>query len=105
MREKERERTSAPESADHFWHLLRKHARCHVKPYVCNAPGCGKAFSTTKDLKRHWRTKKHMETKETKEEGYLCPVAGCKEAGHLYNRKDNFVRHVRKRHVGLNMPA
>lgn len=40
---------------------------------------------------------------ERRASGYRCPVAGCKKGEHLYNRKDNFARHVRTKHPGVDL--
>ncbi|EQB52227.1 hypothetical protein CGLO_08151 [Colletotrichum gloeosporioides Cg-14] len=79
---------------------LTKHERYHIKEYRCDETGCDKAFATQKDLKRH---KKTHETLDGDSAGYRCRVPGCRKAktGHVYNRRDNFVRHLRTKHVGM----
>ncbi|KAK2770723.1 zinc finger protein [Colletotrichum kahawae] len=79
---------------------LTKHERYHIKEYRCDETGCDKAFATQKDLKRH---KKTHETLDGDTAGYRCRVPGCRKAktGHVYNRRDNFVRHLRTKHVGM----
>ncbi|KAJ0377816.1 hypothetical protein COL26b_004027 [Colletotrichum chrysophilum] len=79
---------------------MRKHERYHIKEYRCDEAGCDKAFATQKDLKRH---KKTHETLDGDSAGYRCRVPGCRKAktGHVYNRRDNFVRHLRTKHVGM----
>ncbi|KAF0328870.1 zinc finger protein [Colletotrichum asianum] len=79
---------------------LTKHERYHIKEYRCDEAGCDKAFATQKDLKRH---KKTHETLDGDSAGYRCRVPGCRKAktGHVYNRRDNFVRHLRTKHVGM----
>ncbi|KAI8152723.1 Transcriptional factor SWI5 [Colletotrichum sp. SAR 10_71] len=76
------------------------HERYHIKEYRCDEAGCDKAFATQKDLKRH---KKTHETLDGDSAGYRCRVPGCRKAktGHVYNRRDNFVRHLRTKHVGM----
>ncbi|TQN66626.1 Zinc finger protein GLIS1 [Colletotrichum shisoi] len=73
----------------------------HIKEYLCDETGCDKAFATMKDLKRH---KKTHETLDGDSSGYRCRVPGCRKAktGHVYNRRDNFVRHLRTKHVGMD---
>ncbi|KAK1998724.1 hypothetical protein LX36DRAFT_21387 [Colletotrichum falcatum] len=80
---------------------LTKHERYHVKEYLCDEAGCDKAFATMKDLRRH---KKTHETLDGDSSGYRCRVPGCRKAktGHVYNRRDNFVRHLRTKHVGMD---
>ncbi|TID03859.1 Zinc finger protein GLIS3 [Colletotrichum higginsianum] len=80
---------------------LTKHERYHIKEYLCDETGCDKAFATMKDLKRH---KKTHETLDGDSSGYRCRVPGCRKAktGHVYNRRDNFVRHLRTKHVGMD---
>ncbi|KAF4913552.1 Cell wall transcription factor ACE2 [Colletotrichum viniferum] len=79
---------------------LTKHERYHIKEYRCDEAGCDKTFATQKDLKRH---KKTHETLDGDSAGYRCRVLGCRKAktGHVYNRRDNFVRHLRTKHVGM----
>ncbi|KAI8222008.1 hypothetical protein K4K57_010924 [Colletotrichum sp. SAR 10_99] len=79
---------------------LTKHERYHIKEYRCDETACDKAFATQKDLKRH---KKTHETLDGDSAGYRCRVPGCRKAktGHVYNRRDNFVRHLRTKHVGM----
>jgi hypothetical protein len=58
---------------------------------------CLRAFATQKDLRRH------MECVHDKTgKGWTCPVLACgkNRIGHVYNRKDNFSRHMKK-HPGL----
>ncbi|TDZ21719.1 Zinc finger protein GLIS1 [Colletotrichum orbiculare MAFF 240422] len=80
---------------------LTKHERYHFKEHLCEEHGCGKAFATQKDLKRH---KKTHGTLDGDSAGYRCRVPGCRKAktGHVYNRRDNFVRHLRTKHVGMD---
>ncbi|KAK2041590.1 hypothetical protein LZ31DRAFT_472117 [Colletotrichum somersetense] len=80
---------------------LTKHERYHIKEYLCDEAGCDKAFATMKDLRRH---KKTHETLDGDTSGYRCRVPGCRKAktGHVYNRRDNFVRHLRTKHVGMD---
>ncbi|KAF9873502.1 hypothetical protein CkaCkLH20_08961 [Colletotrichum karsti] len=85
---------------------LTKHERYHVKEYLCPSPGCDKAFATQKDLKRHGKTHGTSDGVDAADaEGYRCRVAGCRKAmtGHVYNRRDNFVRHLRTKHVGMEL--
>ncbi|KAF6828897.1 hypothetical protein CPLU01_08223 [Colletotrichum plurivorum] len=81
---------------------LTKHERYHVKEYLCDQPGCEKAFATQKDLRRHQRT--HGTPDGVAAAGYRCRVPGCRKArtGHVYNRRDNFVRHLRTKHAGMD---
>ncbi|ROT35772.1 hypothetical protein SODALDRAFT_320283 [Sodiomyces alkalinus F11] len=86
---------------------LTKHERYHVKDSFCDEPGCDKAFATQKDLKRHKKTHEKVDDSGAAPKGYRCRVPGCRKAktGHVYNRRDNFVRHLRTKHVGLDLDA
>lgn len=52
------------------------------------------AFATRKELKRH------QSVAHSKGLAFKCRVPGCTKAktGHVYNRRDNFVRHLRTAH-------
>jgi len=73
---------------------LTKHRRYHFKDHECPFNTCNKAFATVKDLNRHLKT-------HEKGSGFRCPVHGCGKAraGHIYNRRDNFLRHMKKKHA------
>ncbi|KAK1541445.1 hypothetical protein CPAR01_07434 [Colletotrichum paranaense] len=81
---------------------LTKHERYHIKEYLCDKANCDKAFATMKDLKRHKKTHETLDG-DGAGGGYRCRVPGCRKAktGHVYNRRDNFVRHLRTKHVGM----
>ncbi|KXH43631.1 hypothetical protein CSAL01_07928 [Colletotrichum salicis] len=82
---------------------LTKHERYHIKEYLCDEASCDKAFATMKDLKRHKKTHETLDG-DGAGGGYRCRVPGCRKAktGHVYNRRDNFVRHLRTKHMGMD---
>ncbi|UQC80873.1 uncharacterized protein CLUP02_06358 [Colletotrichum lupini] len=86
--------------------LISKHERYHIKEYLCDEANCDKAFATMKDLKRHKKTHETLDG-DGAGGGYRCRVPGCRKAktGHVYNRRDNFVRHLRTKHVGIEFDA
>ncbi|KAF7977128.1 hypothetical protein HWV62_4748 [Athelia sp. TMB] len=93
---------------------LQQHMRRHTqeKPYVCDYPGCGKAFAITGALTIHKRThnglkpfkcsfcdrafsessnlSKHLRT-HTGDRPYVCSEAGCEKA---FARPDQLTRHM-----------
>lgn len=56
---------------------------------------CSLSFPTRKELKRH------QSVAHEKGLAFKCRVEGCIKArsGHVYNRRDNFVRHLKTAHV------
>ncbi|EGY21500.1 Zinc finger protein like [Verticillium longisporum] len=82
---------------------LTKHERYHIKDYHCDEVDCCKAFATHKDLKRHKKTHEKLDGGAAAQ-GYRCRVPGCRKAktGHVYNRRDNFTRHLRTKHADLD---
>ncbi|KAI0051033.1 hypothetical protein FA95DRAFT_1580930 [Auriscalpium vulgare] len=93
---------------------LQQHTRRHTqeKPYLCDFPGCGKAFAIAGALTIHKRThnglkpfkctycerafsessnlSKHLRT-HTGVRPYNCPDAGCSKA---FSRPDQLTRHM-----------
>ena len=57
---------------------------------------CPVAFATRKELKRH------QSVAHSKGLAFRCRVPDCTKAktAHVYNRRDNFVRHLRTAHAG-----
>ncbi|SPO05233.1 uncharacterized protein DNG_07920 [Cephalotrichum gorgonifer] len=55
---------------------------------------CSVSFATRKEFKRH------QSVAHAKGVAFKCHVPGCTKAksGHVYNRRDNFVRHLRTAH-------
>ncbi len=89
-----------------------KHQRYHDKMHACEETACGKAFATQKDLKRHKMTHDKLGSSAGSKaggaaSGYRCNVSGCVKArsGHVYNRKDNFDRHMHSKHPDLDYEA
>ena len=59
---------------------------------------CHVAFATRKELKRH------QSVAHSKGLAFRCRASGCTKAktGHVYNRRDNFVRHLRTAHAAVS---
>ncbi|PHH49902.1 hypothetical protein CFIMG_002950RA [Ceratocystis fimbriata CBS 114723] len=74
---------------------LSKHRRYHLKDHKCTHNGCEAAFSTRKDLKRHINS-----AHSTSKTGHVCRMPGCGKnvSRKVYNRSDNFLRHLRTAH-------
>lgn len=62
--------------------------RVKDKPFVCDIPGCRKAFIKNKTLELHLRT-------HTDERPFKCPETGC---GQMYTRSWHLRRHQSKAH-------
>lgn len=56
---------------------------------------CPASFATRKEFKRH------QSVAHSRGLAFRCRVEGCTKAksGHVYNRRDNFVRHLRTAHA------
>ncbi|CAI4219829.1 unnamed protein product [Parascedosporium putredinis] len=56
---------------------------------------CSLSFPTRKELKRH------QSVAHEKGLAFRCRIDGCIKArsGHIYNRRDNFVRHLKTAHT------
>lgn len=56
---------------------------------------CSSSFATRKEFKRH------QSVAHSRGLAFRCRVEGCTKAksGHVYNRRDNFVRHLRTAHA------
>ncbi|KAI9785303.1 MAG: hypothetical protein M1839_000319 [Geoglossum umbratile] len=75
-----------------------KHARYHLRLFLCDAVNCPYAvigFGTQKDLLRH-RTAVHK-IGDIREK-HLCPHQDCKRSQKAFDRKDNYRRHMRETH-------
>ncbi|CCF47390.1 hypothetical protein CH063_04142 [Colletotrichum higginsianum] len=68
---------------------LREHMRCHIKPHICDVGGCGRRFSTSRDLKRHQESAHRKSTLE-------CHICFRKFGG---KRADNLQRHLQTKHA------
>ncbi|KAI9499803.1 hypothetical protein BX070DRAFT_180066, partial [Coemansia spiralis] len=55
------------------------------RKYVCTFTGCGKAFTTSGHLSRHFRI-------HTGEKNYHCLYPGCTSR---FSRQDNMMQHYR----------
>ncbi|KAL5606796.1 hypothetical protein BROUX41_003176 [Berkeleyomyces rouxiae] len=79
---------------------LSKHRRYHLKDHKCAHAGCEAAFSTRKDLKRHVNS-----AHSTSKTGHVCRMPGCGKnvSRKVYNRSDNFLRHLRTAHFHDNI--
>lgn len=67
--------------------------KTHVKPHHCPIPGCSKAFSEKKDLRRHKATKHGIGAAI-----FYCKVAGCEWQLKGFSRPDTLKRHTRNVH-------
>merc|ERR1711903_391295 len=69
---------------------LRFHILSHTgeKPFKCDWPGCGKAFTRKRILKEHRNT--HLGLKPN-----VCPLPGC---GKSFSWKANLTRHIGDAH-------
>lgn len=65
------------------------------KPYICLASGCGRHFVNQHDLARHERT---MHTEQNSRSGYRCTFETCSKRDKIWNRLDNFKKHLREQH-------
>ena len=66
-------------------------AHARPEPYVCDFPGCGKAFSIPGGLRIHKRA-------HSGEKPFKCPEAGC---GRAFSESSNLAKHVRERRLGI----
>ena len=75
---------------------MQVHERSHTgdKPYICEHPGCDKAFATGYGLKSHTRV-------HTGEKPYKCPEETCVKA---FKTSGDLQKHVRT-HTGKRSPA
>jgi hypothetical protein len=70
---------------------LKKHATSHLdpsvrpRPYVCQSPGCGKAFYEASTLKSH-------DVVHTGARNYICSVDGC---GRTFTQSGQLAKHRR----------
>lgn len=65
------------------------------KPHVCSASGCGRQFVNQHDLLRHART---IHTEHNSKSGYRCIFKDCSKRDKIWNRLDNFKKHLREQH-------
>ncbi|WQF85766.1 Putative Zinc finger C2H2-type [Colletotrichum destructivum] len=66
----------------------REHMCCHMKPHICDVCGCGRRFSTSRDLERHQESAHRKSTLE-------CHICFRKFGG---KRADNLQRHLQTKH-------
>ena len=72
----------------------RRHSKIHSDPRLrCGVPGCHFAVRWPKDLRRHM---------STHEKSFPCEVPGCDKS---FQRQDNYLRHLRARHVDSDKAA
>lgn len=62
------------------------------RPYNCTIDGCTRGFSYRSDCARHEKSMHNTG------EGYRCAVIGCKKAGKVWTRLDNFKGHLNRWH-------
>lgn len=67
-----------------------------AKSHVCSIPGCGRTFVNQHDLARHERT---MHVEKNSNKGYRCAFEACSKRDKIWNRLDNFKKHVREQHA------
>ncbi|KAH7068733.1 hypothetical protein FB567DRAFT_419157, partial [Paraphoma chrysanthemicola] len=67
--------------------------RKHIRRFVC--PHCPVSFNLKADLKRHQISvhKLQAERSSSAQNQLRCSNIGCKSAGKVWDRKDNFARH------------
>ncbi|KAH8730957.1 hypothetical protein GQ44DRAFT_768118 [Phaeosphaeriaceae sp. PMI808] len=70
--------------------------RKHIRRFVCNV--CTLGFNLRADLKRHEKSVHKSGYTERDQCGYWlkCPNVGCKSADKVWDRKDNYTRHVER---------
>ncbi|KAJ2892320.1 hypothetical protein MKZ38_010003 [Zalerion maritima] len=81
-------------------HRLNHHKRYHDRKHECTVPGCNKKFGTKTHLDRHINDK-HKKTRK-----FYCTEPTCPysiQGGKSFPRKDNWVRHIRKKHRNLSI--
>ncbi|ROT39948.1 hypothetical protein SODALDRAFT_142066 [Sodiomyces alkalinus F11] len=80
---------------------LHKHQKKHTLPVLCSVGHCQDAFPGKKELDRHIRInhKEHAKRIQLPPEGGICPWPDC---GKSTTRNDNFKRHMREQHEGVN---
>ncbi|KAL1297672.1 hypothetical protein AAFC00_006224 [Neodothiora populina] len=75
----------------------RKHILTHTKPHKCPFENCNKnvlGFATQNDLDRH---KACVHGKGLKK-WWKCAYPGCSKNNKHFDRRDNFVAHIKRRH-------
>jgi hypothetical protein len=83
-------------------HRKAKAAGSLEKNHECTFEGCSSKFSTDKDRRRHEITHQKVVNaagKPCSETGWVCAHNCIKHENlHVYNRLDNFKRHMRRKH-------
>ena len=65
--------------------------------YQCSELGCHGSFTEARSLKRH------SQTSHSQARPILCPQPGCEFAQSGFKRKDNFLKHYRRKHEATGL--
>jgi hypothetical protein len=66
-----------------------------LQPRVCPVAGCRQTFVNQHDLTRHERT---IHVEPNSGSGYRCAFEACSKRDKIWNRVDNFKKHLREQH-------
>jgi hypothetical protein len=98
--------TATANSREYPWDILppcraevcsrhrKKHLSPSERPHMCSVPDCGRGFLYPKDLERHQARHRQLAS-------IACSFPGCRS---VFGRRDNLLRHQRKKHPDL-VPA